>query len=80
MSECIYFVFGLIVAGLAGHGAMQLSSSILGPPPPAGDTSLAIGIAVFIASLAFVIKAVDAIRDERIRSELDALLRHSNSN
>jgi hypothetical protein len=66
MSERIYLVFGFIVAGLAAHGAVQLTNAILGPSSPTEvATSIPISIAVFAASLAFVIKAVEAIRDER---------------
>jgi hypothetical protein len=60
VQERSYLVLAFIVAALAAYGAKELISDEL-------------AIVVFIAVLAFMIKAVEAIRSERIRREIEEL-------
>jgi len=65
--ERFYLALAFVVAVLAAYGAKELISDEL-------------AIVVFVAALAFMIKAVEAIRSERTRREIDELLRQKNSN
>ena len=72
-----YLAIGFIAAALAAYGALQASLGMFGPPDSA---PLAIAVMVFTALLALMIREIEAIRDERTRSELDTLFHSKNSN
>jgi hypothetical protein len=67
IKERFYLVLAFIVAVLAAYGAKELISDEL-------------AIVVFVAALAFMIKAVEAIRSERTRREIEQLMHQKNSN
>jgi len=77
LEERFYLVLGFIVAVLAAHGAIELTSAITEPP---NSAPLAIGIAVFTVAIAFMIKATEALQSERARREIEEFMRRRNSN
>ena len=75
--ERLYLTLAFIVAALAAYGALQLISAIT---EPGDSTPLAIAVAIFVAVLAIMIKAVEVIRRERTREEFEEHGRQHNSN
>jgi ABC-type transport system involved in cytochrome c biogenesis permease subunit len=76
VQERFYLVLAFIVAGLAAYGALELTSAIT---EPLNSTPLAIAVVAFVAVLTFMIKAVEALRSQRTRREIEELLGQKNS-
>ena len=68
---------GFTAAALAAYGALQGSLGLFDAP---NSTPLAIAVVVFVAVFALMIKVVEALRDERTRTEIEELFRQRNSN
>jgi mannose/fructose/N-acetylgalactosamine-specific phosphotransferase system component IIC len=79
LKERVYLAVGFLAAALSAYGALQLSRAI-GLFDTMDSAPLAIGVAVFTTVLAVMIKAVEAIRDERTRREMEELFHQNNSN
>jgi hypothetical protein len=77
VKERFYIAFAFIAAALATYGSMELTSAIT---EPLTSTPFAIAVVVFVATLAFGIKAIEAFRNERTRREIEEWLRDQNSN
>ena len=67
--ENVYAILALFGAFLAGFGAFKLVSRFVGHLYRADEFSAAVAAAVFVATLALMLKGVDAMRGERFRQE-----------
>ena len=77
LKECIYAVFAFAASGLAGYGAIRLAQILFiegSFKPLIDDLSSGlevIGMVVFFATIALMIKGIDAIQKERRKREIE---------
>ena len=70
--ENAYALLSVFAAFLAGFGAFKVVNRFFGHSYRADEFSTAVAAAVFVATLALMLKGVDAMRSERFRQDTKA--------